>query len=296
MIDFLRYRNFTILISLAIFSSFVGVILYRQQTRGYAFTYSVDFAGGTQILLRFDKPVSTLDLKKILSKKEWPSVAIRDFSETEVLIRVKEFAHDTKGIGERIRLAIQQDMPDYHVQTLQSESVGPSVGATLRWKSIRAILIALIAMLIYIALRFWSFGFAMGAVAALFHDAVVMLAMFLFFDREISTNVICAILAVLGYSINDTIVIFSRIRENLKSMRGTPLRDIINASLNHTLKRTLLTSISTGLPVGVMLIFGGEALFDISFALLIGIVFGTYSSIYIASPIMMLLYKTKEST
>ena len=136
----------------------------------------------------------------------------------------------------------------------------------------------------------------MGAVAALFHDAVVMLAMFLFFDREISTNVICAILAVLGYSINDTIVIFSRIRENLKSMRGTPLRDIINASLNHTLKRTLLTSISTGLPVGVMLIFGGEALFDISFALLIGIVFGTYSSIYIASPIMMLLYKTKEST
>ena len=294
MINFLRFRTLTTVISLLIVLSFVGMAVYKYQTRGQVFIYSIDFTGGTQVLLKFDKPVSGIQVKSILETHGWKGAVIREFSDQEILIRVKEFAGDAQGLGERMRAVIKENLAGYEVQILQSESVGPGVGAALRWKSVRAVVFALFAMLIYIALRFWSFAFAFGAVAALFHDALVMLALFLFLDREISANVIGAILAVLGYSINDTIVIFSQIRDDLKKMKDRSLTTIVNISLNQTLKRTLLTSISTGIPVTVMLLFGGEALRNFSLALLTGIIFGTYSSIYIASPVMMMLYHRKE--
>ena len=146
-------------------------------------------------------------------------------------------------------------------------------------------------MLLYIWLRFFSVSFGVGAVVSLFHDAIVILGIFLLFDKEISINVISAILAVLGYSINDTIVIFTKIRQNIKTMRDVPIAKIVNTSINQTLSRTILTSFSTALVVLSLFILGGEALRDLSLALLIGIIFGTYSSIYIASPLMLLLYK-----
>ncbi len=155
-------------------------------------------------------------------------------------------------------------------------------------------MLGLILMLMYIAWRFWSFAYASGAIVALFHDAIVILLFFLLFDKEISMNVIGAIMAVLGYSVNDTIVIFSRIRENLKSMRGVSTDQVVNISLNQTLRRTILTSASTGLVVMALILLGGEALRDLSLALFIGIVFGTYSSIYIASPVMLLLYNKEQ--
>ncbi|MGB8367104.1 MAG: protein translocase subunit SecF [Candidatus Babeliales bacterium] len=294
MINFLRFRTLTAFISLSIVLSFIGMAIYHYQMRGQVFSYSIDFTGGTQILLKFDKPVSGVEIKNILEKQGWKGAIIREFSDQEILIRVKEFAGDAQGLGERMLTVIQKNLAGYEIQILQSESVGPGVGAALRWKSVRAVVFALLAMLIYIALRFWSFSFAFGAVVALFHDALVMLALFLFLDREISINVIGAILAVLGYSINDTIVIFSQIRDDLKKMKDSSLATIVNVSLNQTLKRTLLTSISTGIPVTVMLLFGGEALRNFSLALLAGIIFGTYSSIYIASPVMMMFYQTKN--
>ena len=295
MINFLKFRGFTTLFSLVMFVAFAGVAIYKQRTRGYVFSYSIDFTGGTQLLLKFDSPVKASEVKKIIVEKGWKDVITRDFSPEEVLVRVKEFAHDAKGVGERLRYAVDEGFPEHSVELLQSDRVGPGVGAAMRWKSIRAVLIALIAMLAYIALRFWSFSFAMGAVVALLHDAFAMLAVFLLFDRAISINVIAAILVVMGYSINDTIVIFSQIRENLKKMTDvSSLAEVVNTSLNRTFKRTMLTSISTGLPILVMLFFGGEALRDFSIALLGGIVFGTYSSIYIASPIMMMLYRQKN--
>lgn len=294
MINFLRFRKLTAAISLSIMLGFVGMAAYKYRTRGHVFAYSIDFVGGTQILLKFDKPVSSARLVDTLRQHGWTGAVIRDLSDREVLIRVKEFSSDSQGLGERMRVAIKESLGNYDVKILQSESVGPGIGAAKRWKSIRVVLLALFTMLIYIALRFWSFAFAFGAVAALFHDALIMLALFLFLDREISINVIGAILAVLGYSINDTIVIFSQIRDDLKKMKNHSLKNVVNISLNHTLKRTLLTSISTGIPVTVMLLFGGEALRNFSLALLTGIIFGTYSSIYIASPVMMMLYRSKE--
>ena len=273
----------------------LGVYIYKWQTRGYTFVYSVDFTGGTQVLLKFQKPVDVCELKDILENNGWKNPITREFSAPEeVLVRVSEFSNDPKGLAERMRLAIESKLPENQVTILQNEAVGPGVGQALRWNFFWAVLIALIAILIYIAIRFWSFAFATGAIVALIHDPVAILGVFLMFDREISINVIGVILAVIGYSINDTIVIFSRIRDNLVKMKGATLYEIVNTSINKTLRRSVLTSLATALTVLAMLIFGGEALRDFSLALLIGIVFGTYSSIYIASPVMMWLYKESK--
>lgn len=294
MIDFLKYRVACAVYSVLLIAAFVGTCIYKHNKYGEVFKYSIDFTGGTQVLLKFDKPIKAAELKSIVESAGWSGAVLREFSANEILVRVKEFSNDAKGLGEKIRAAVQTASPGTHVEVLQSEGVGAGVGATLRYKSVRAVLICLIAILLYIAIRFWSFAFAAGAVVALAHDAIVMIAAFLFLDKEISVNVIGAILAVLGYSINDTIVIFAQIRDNIKKMHGAPLYQIVNTSLNQTLRRTILTSLSTALTVISMFILGGEALRDFSLALLVGIVFGTYSSIYIASPVMMLLYKEQQ--
>ena len=289
MINFLKYRTMTALASLSLIIAFGGVALYRYQTRGSVYTYSVDFTGGTQVLFKFDTVVDSALVRQVLVDKGWASASTREFGENEILVRVKEFEGDTVGLGERMRTAIQEEMPNNPVKTLQTESVGAGVGADLRGKSMYAVVIALLFMLGYIAMRFWSFAFATGAVVASAHDALMMLAVFLFFDREVSINFIAAVLTALAYSLNDTIVIFSQIREFMRKRKDAPLEEVVNDSLNYTLRRTMLICISTGLPVLVMLLFGGEALQDFSLALLIGIIFGTYSSVYIASPVMMLL-------
>lgn len=293
MINFLKYRKLTALSSLGLIVAFGAVAVYRLQTRGSVYTYSVDFTGGTQVLFAFDETVDSAHIKQIIAGSGWANSSTREFGKNEIMVRVSAFEGDTIGLGERMKVAIQQALPGNTVHILQTESVGAGVGADLRGKSARAIFVAMILMLLYIAMRFWSFAFAAGAIMALVHDAIVMLAIFLFLDREISINFIAAILTVLGYSINDTIVIFSQIREFMRKRKDVPLAETVNESLNYTLRRTMLTSISTGLPVMVMLIFGGEALRDFSLALLVGVIFGTYSSIYVASPIMMLLQPKK---
>ncbi len=297
MINVIKYRGYTAMVSIILIVTILGFAIYKKQTTGEVFRYSVDFTGGAQLLYKFSQPISALSVKEILVKNGWEGAVIREFSDTEIMIRVKlqEVEQDLGTIAERMQTVIQRGLPNNHVTLLQNEAVGPGVGQTLRGKSVRAIFYALLAMLAYIALRFWSVGFALGAVMALFHDAFLMMATFLLLNREISVNVIGAILAVMGYSINDTIVIFSQIRENLKKFSQESLSEIVNISVNQTLRRTMLTSISTGLTVGSMLVLGGEALRDFSIALLVGIVVGTYSSIFIASPIMMLLYRGKKA-
>ncbi len=294
MVNILRYQWVSFAISAAIFLSAGAVFFYRLNTRGYAFTYSVDFTGGTQVLLKFNKPIAASEIRKSLLNA-WPNAIIRKFGEDEYLVRVKEFSNDPQGLAARMIEAVKVAYPDYEMSILENEAVGPGVGSSLRYKFIKAILIALLLMLSYIAVRFWSLGFAVGSVVALFHDALIMLSVFLLFDREISIPVIGAILAVIGYSINDTIVIFSQIRENLNTLKRQPIYDIVNMSLNQTMRRTLLTSFSTILTVGAILVLGGEALRSFSLALLIGIIFGTYSSIFIASPIVMWFYRNKET-
>jgi len=294
MFDFLKYRYVCLTISTLVIFAIFGVFAYKVKTKGEAFNYSVDFQGGTQILLKFKNPVSSAKILEILEKKGFAGAATREFAKDEVLIRVKEYSKNTNALAAKVIGYIKTVLPDNQAEILQTDAIGPGIGKEIRWKSIRAVLIALLLMLLYIMVRFWSIGFALGSVAALLHDAIMMLGVFLFFNLEISVNVIAAILTVLGYSINDTIVIFSRIRSNMKSMHGTPIVDIVNTSLNQTLKRTLLTSISTLLTVSALFFLGGEALREFSLALMIGIFFGTYSSIYIASPVMILFYKPDD--
>jgi preprotein translocase subunit SecF len=288
MIDFLKYRPISAVISALIFIAFFAGLYLKK------FKYSVDFTGGTQVLFNFSQPIKNSQIIEILESHGFQGAITRDFSDKEILVRVPSFESDAKGLSERMKTILEESLPQMEVHVMQTDSVGAGIGAVLRWKSMMAVIVALVLMLLYMWWRFWSFAYAAGNVFSLFHDAIVILAFFLFFDYEISLNVIASILTILGYSINDTIVIFSRIRENAVKMRNVSMEKIVNISINETLRRTLLTSFATSLVVVALLIFGGEILRTLALALLIGIIFGTYSSIYIASPVMLLLYKEKN--
>ncbi len=296
-IDFLKLRYISLIVSTVILGTFFGTYFYKKFTTpdGHTFNYSVDFTGGIQTLLSFDKPVKGTELVSILNKDGWPGSVTREFSATEHLVRVRKETKDVAKEAEMIRSALQKGLGENEIKILQVDSVGIATGSTLRTQSLWAVIVSLILMLLYIALRFWSFAYAMGAIVSLAHDAIVMLAFFLLFDKEISMNVVGAVLAVLGYSINDTIVIFSKVRENLKKIPGRSMYDIINISITETLSRTVLTTISTLLVVLSLFFFGGETLRDLSTTLLIGIMFGIYSTVFIATPVLYALY-TKKTT
>lgn len=292
MIDFLKYRWFATAFSVIIFTTFLGTYYYKYtKNNGVTFNYNVEFTGGIQVFLGFGKPVTGEQISHVLESAGWERPVTREFSPTEYIVRVKKETADVKGEAEQIRNALKDGLKDDAVVIKSTDSLSGGMGEKLRTNSTWAVLISLVLMLIYIALRFWSFAYAMGAVVSLFHDAVVILAVFLIFDKEISINVIGAILAVLGYSINDTIVIFARIRENVNRLPNKSIYDIINISINETLSRTMLTTLATLLVVVALFIFGGEILRDLSLALLIGIVFGIYSTIYIATPVVLWLYR-----
>ena len=294
MIDFLKLRTACLAFSVLIFATFIGTCIYRYQTTGRVFNYSVDFTGGTQVLFGFSKPVVISEISTILTKNGWSGATIREFSQTELLVRTKEVSEDVSGLAEKMRANLQQALPDNNVEIKQTDSVGAGIGATLRPKSLQALLPCLVLMLLFLASRSSSFAYGMGALVSLFHDAVVILAVFLLLDKEISINIIGAIMTILGYSINDTIVIFSRIRQNVKKLHNKSMEEIVNISINETLRRTLLLTAATLLVVISLFLFGGEVLRDFSLALLVGMVFGTYSSIYIANPVMLLLIKEKK--
>jgi preprotein translocase subunit SecF len=289
MVDFIKYRVFSFSFFALVFATFCGLYYYRG-----GFKYSVDFTGGTQVIVRFSKPVGVGQVRDILKSTSWQNVEVSEFDKSDMRIRIPEVSVEAVGLGQKIKESLEAALPGVEVAVLQSEQVSASIGHTLIWNALWAILLALVAILGYIFIRF-KFSFAVGAVVALIHDALVILTIFLLLNWEVSLDVIAALLMILGYSNNDTIVIFSRIRERMKqhSADGSSMVAIANEAIFSTLSRTLLTSFATALVVLSILIFGGETLRNLSFTLLIGIIFGTYSSIFIASPIMLLFYKEK---
>ena len=296
MINFIRYRFVAALLSVVLVSGAVGTYIYKMIGHGRAFEYSVDFTGGTQVHLALDKAVDKQQLRTSL-ESGWPGCSIRDFANNEVLVRVKEYSVDSEGLASRMRDVIQTKFAGTIVTIKELSSVSSDIGATLRGKSLFAVLLALLLMLMYIMIRFWSFSYGFGAVVALLHDAFAMVTFCLIFNVEISAAVISAILTVLGYSINDTIVIFSNIRDRLARPGVTDTHEAANRGINNTLRRTLLTTLTTALGVLALMVFGGHALRDLSSVLMVGIVFGTYSSIMIASPVMvMIMGKVKSKT
>jgi len=284
MYHFLKYRLHSALFSLIIITAGIASYVYHG-----GFRFNVDFTGGTEVRLRFDKKQDTAAIKDAIAKT-WNGSIYTILEANEIIVRVQQTPDQVEDLDKKIKATIDEVCQDNPAHILQMNSLSSAVGQTLKWRFSKAILLAILAMLLYIAFRF-QFAYGIGAVVSLVHDAFVILAFFLFLDKEISIDVIGAIAAVLGYSINDTIIIFTRIRDNLAKKTGASLESVVEYSINQTLRRTILTSFATLLGIASLLIFGGETIRDLSLALLIGIIYGTYSSIFIASPVMMWFYK-----
>lgn len=255
--------------------------------------YGIDFLGGTELIVAFSQPVQIGDVRNAMDKSGFGKAEIKSFgTEKDVLIRTIEQGEGSV-ISDRIRAGLSQAFSNNPFNVIKEDKVGPKVGAELRRDAVYAVIASLIAICLYVAFRF-KFIYGVGAVVALFHDVLVTLGLISIFDGitpqfnfEISQNMVAAFLTLVGLSVNDTVVIFDRIRENQKIFRNMGLIDLINKSLNETLSRTIITSVTIFLVLVVLLVFGGEVNRGFAFALTVGIVTGTYSSIYIASAIVV---------
>ncbi len=284
--DFMSFKEKAITLSFILIVLSIGSMVYNKMTTGGFFNYGVDFAGGTLIQVRFNEPPDLDKLRKALKEEGFKDFTIQSFgSPNEVLIRTPQSSGELRGLQEKAKRAIAK-LYGNNFEVRRIEMVGPKVGKELKRKGIKAIILSLIAMLIYISWRF-EFRFAIGAILALFHDVTITAGVFALFRLQMDLEILAALLTILGYSINDTIVVYDRIRENMSKGKGASIEETINISVNETLSRTLLTSLTTLFAVLSLLILGNEVIRGFAFALTIGIMVGTYSSIFIASPIVV---------
>ena len=267
---------------------------------------SIDFKGGTLVAVNFTEPV---DINKIRSSLSSVSIDGQNFDfskeeikhfgdESNVAIRIASIENEPPRFANRVSESLASIYPDLLPSDksdfiLSIDKVGPKVGAELSSDAVLAILYALGFILIYISVRF-EFKYAIGAIAALTHDVLITLGVFSILGYEISLAVIAAFLTIVGYSLNDTIVIFDRVRENVKSLKGSSMESVINQSINDSLSRTIVTSLTTFLVVLILFLVGGEVIHTFSFAMIVGVVIGTYSSIFVASPIVIKMDKKQN--
>ena len=287
--NFIRWRWHAIILSLVVIAAGAVVMATRGLPLG------IDFSGGTSILVQ---GANENDVRRALDPLPGEKVIQQydDPAKQQVLIRLPQIEGDeTEGRLERQSLQIEQALKGAGLNTtvVQRELVGPVIGADLQRRGIYATIASILAITVYIGFRF-RFSFAVGAIAATLHDIFVTLAFLTFAGYDLSLNVVAALLTITGYSVNDTIVIFDRVRENLRSMRREPLEQVVNLSVNQTLARTIITAGTTFLSVLSLYLFGGEALRGFAFTMLVGIISGTYSTVFIASAIAILLSKGKR--
>lgn len=285
-LPFMKYRMAAIGLSAAL----VIASLLFLAVKGL--NYSVDFTGGVSIQLAFSNPVDVGEIRDTLSESGHGQATIQAYDDRNILIRYQESKED--GSGDDTRKQILSLLEEKHgeVTINQIDDVGPVVGSELRKQAFIAVFVSIAFILAYMAFRF-QFRFGVVAVIALVHDAILMLGVYSLTGREISTSFIAAILTVIGYSLNDSIVVLDRVRENWSQLRAKGILDLINNSVNQTLSRTINTSLTTLLPVLAMFFWGGEVISNLSFAFLVGIVVGTYSSIYVASALLAEWYLRK---
>ncbi|MEE8335837.1 MAG: protein translocase subunit SecF [Candidatus Neomarinimicrobiota bacterium] len=263
---------------------------------------SIDFKGGTLVSVKYTENVDVNDVRDVLSNIniegqtfDFSSGEIKHFGGlSQISVRLPHFDNEPENFTRKIVNYLYESFPekapaDQADFLLGSYRVGPKIGAELSGKAFMAILSALGLILLYISFRF-EFKFALGAIAALAHDILITLGLFSLLGYEISLPIIAAFLTIVGYSLNDTIVIFDRIRENAKTAKRKPFNEIIDSSINNSLSRTFITSITTFMVVFVLWLVGGQVIHNFAFAMMVGVIVGTYSSIYIASPIVLLLH------
>jgi len=286
-IDFLSKRKIALIFSTLLIIVSIASLATAGLKKG------IDFTGGTLVELSFSEPVELKDLRDLLTKADFSGAVVQHFgSSKEVLIRLlPNDALNTAALSNKVLSAVNDNFSQKG-ELRRAEFVGPQVGEELEEDGGLALLYALICILIYVAIRF-EYRFALGSVAALAHDVIITLGFFSVFQFEFDLTVLAAILAVIGYSLNDTIVVFDRVRENFRTLRkGSPV-DVVNISLNQTLTRTIMTSMTTLLVLIALFVLGGEIIHDFALALIVGVLIGTYSSIYVASPITLALGITK---
>jgi preprotein translocase subunit SecF len=251
---------------------------------------SIDFAGGALVEVRTEKPVPLQDIRSIVAAAGFENAEITRFgAENEFLIKVKG-VDQADASAKAIVAAIQAGVTDQTVDLRRVETVGPKIGAELRSTGVQAVIWSLIGILIYVGWRF-DFRFAVASILATLHDVLLTLTFFSFTGIEMSMGVLAAVLTIVGYSLNDTVVVFDRIRENLRLKRGVEFGKLVNTSINETLSRTVITGTTTLLVLLSLIFLGGEVLRDFAITLFVGIIIGTYSSIFVAAPIVLEWHK-----
>ena len=257
--------------------------------------YGVDFKGGTLIEIRsLDKTLNISDLRKSFNNLNLGDVTVKSFgNDNDYVVKFEKKQSIEENFIENIKIELKKDIGNIF-EFRRVESVGPKVSSELLKSGVIAIALSLGAMLIYIWIRF-EWQFSLGAIIALFHDIIITLGFFSLLNFEINLSIVAAVLTIVGYSMNDTVVIFDRVRENLKKFSDIKIYEITNISINQTLSRTLITSITTLLALVSIFIFGGAILKGFSFAMILGVIIGTYSSIYIANPILVRLNVSQKT-
>jgi preprotein translocase subunit SecF len=284
-INFLGKRYIAFIVSGIL--SVIGIIAIVQIATGRA-NLGIDFAGGTSIQFKFEKPIALHEVRVALENS-----GIRDFdlqdlpSVNKILIRVKKTEHELGQVSDSITTILSQKFPDNTYVVDSTTVIGPKVGGRLRMDAAQAVVMAVIGILIYVAFRF-QFKFGVGATVATFHDVLAVLGIFFLMGKEINLILITALLTIAGYSLTDTVVVFDRIRENLKMRQKDSVEAVMNSSINEVLSRTVVTSLTVLLSSFALFFFGGEVLHDFSLAMIMGVIIGTYSSVFVASPVVLL--------
>jgi|TARA_R110002096_G_scaffold61468_5_gene152754 preprotein translocase subunit SecF len=282
-IDFLSKRK------LATIFSFLLILVSIASLATQGLKKGIDFTGGTLVEMSFSAPADLNELRQVLTTAGFEGAVVQHFgSSHEVLIRLlPDVSLNTAALSNKMQASINAQFSQPG-ELRRAEFVGPQVGEELTEDGGLALLYAMICILIYVTVRF-EYRFALGSVAALAHDVIITLGFFSVFQFEFDLTVLAALLAVIGYSLNDTIVVFDRVRENFRKLRKGSPSEVVNISLNQTLSRTIMTSLTTLLVLIALFIFGGEIIHDFALALIVGVLIGTYSSIYVASPITLAL-------
>ena len=281
-LDFIGKRKIAAILSIALILVGLASLVIKGGPN-----YGIDFAGGSLVQVKFAQETDAGEIKAALEGLNLGSFVVQHFGDepNEFLIRVQDTGSG-KTLAQSITANLEASFGEGQVDIRRVEMVGPQVGKDLRQKGLLAILYAMIGILVYITWRF-EFRFAVGAIVALLHDVLITLGVFSLFGKEIDLPIIAAFLAIIGYSLNDTIIVYDRIRENFGKHQKTGFASVVNRSINETLSRTILTSGTTLLVVLSLFIFGGGVIHNFAFALLVGILVGTYSSIFVASPVLI---------
>jgi len=289
-IDFIGKKYITLIVTGTL--SIIGIIAIIQIAAGKA-NMGIDFAGGTEIQLRFEKPVALQSVRAALETGGIKGFELQDIpAEKKVMIKTKQSEGDLSKIADSITAALSQNLSGNKYIVDSTTAIGPKVGTKLRNDAVMAIIMATVGILFYVAVRF-KFQFGVGAMIATFHDVLAVLGVFYIMGKEINLIVVSGLLTLAGYSLTDTVVVYDRIRENLKLQFREPLPNVINNSINEVLSRTIITSLTVFLAAAALFFLGGEVIHDFAFAILLGVIVGTYSSIFVASPILLLWKKNR---